>query len=64
MILGGDFMILNGGLCYENNEKQKKNNIPIYSFWDMVNLKYEKGVQKIFLHPILMTIFFSSIQKI
>ena len=46
MILNGDFMIVNDGLCIEKKEKQKKNNLPIFSFWDMVDLKCEKCGQK------------------
>ena len=60
MILGGDFMILNDGLCYVLR-RMKKNSLPISSLWDVVDLKCEKcGKKKI--HPISMNIFFSTIQ--
>ena len=43
MIINGDFMILNDGLCIEKNEKPKKKQFSDFSFWDLVNFKCEKS---------------------
>ena len=64
MILNGDFMILNDELCIEKNQKQKKNNFPIFSFLDMVDFKCEKCGQIFFSSPISIKKILSAIQTI
>ena len=60
-------MILNDALRYNKNEKTPKECFPIYSFWDMVDLKCEKSEKcgkNIFFRLISMKFFLGTIQTI
>ena len=62
MILKGDFMILNDGLCSDKNEKKtKKIQFLVFEIWSIWNVK---NVAKFFFRPVSMKIFLGMIEMI